>query len=283
MAHLQKHDLFATSDHYSSVSAQTGGQIALTIDDQGALGSKAIGTAAGNLPAYDANGQLYVPAMPQADNDAASKKYVEDLIAAGIWKSNTAAVVPNHAAATVTGLAVGKHVVDTTDKKVYTVTSVAGGTTGDTVTYDSGYLPTTPEIRVAEDTDKTWVFDVEGSSWIDTGSSNHSRLHAMTSTADHSAGTNKVFYSDGNGEVQELALGNQGTVLKSGGTGAAPTFGTLAIADLVNGVVTGSGAEPAAADFAGDADNTVRFVLGTNGNLFLAIKTSTGVKSVELS
>jgi hypothetical protein len=46
----------------------------------------------------------------------------------------------------------------------------------------------------------------------------------MTSTSDHTSGNYKVFYSNGSGEVVELALGVSGTVLVSNGATAAPIF-----------------------------------------------------------
>jgi hypothetical protein len=52
----------------------------------------------------------------------------------------------------------------------------------------------------------------------------HNRSHTITSTADHTAGNNKVFYSNGSGQVQELSLGVSGTMLVSTGTTLAPTF-----------------------------------------------------------
>ena len=52
----------------------------------------------------------------------------------------------------------------------------------------------------------------------------HTRSHAITSTSDHTAGNHKVFYSDGSGQIQELALGNSGEVLTSNGASAAPSF-----------------------------------------------------------
>jgi hypothetical protein len=54
----------------------------------------------------------------------------------------------------------------------------------------------------------------------------HDRSHAITSTSDHTAGNHKVFYSDGSGNIQELALGSSGQVLTSNGTSSAPSFAT---------------------------------------------------------
>ena len=52
----------------------------------------------------------------------------------------------------------------------------------------------------------------------------HDRSHAITSTADHTAGNWKVFHSNGSGQLAELALGADGTYLKSNGASAAPSF-----------------------------------------------------------
>ena len=56
----------------------------------------------------------------------------------------------------------------------------------------------------------------------------HDRSHAMTSTSDHTAGNWKVFHSNGSGQLVELALGADGTFLKSNGASIAPTFATPA-------------------------------------------------------
>jgi hypothetical protein len=52
----------------------------------------------------------------------------------------------------------------------------------------------------------------------------HARSHTMTSTSDHTAGNWSVFYSNGSGQVTELALGSANTILTSNGTSSAPTF-----------------------------------------------------------
>jgi len=53
----------------------------------------------------------------------------------------------------------------------------------------------------------------------------HDRSHTITSTSDHSAGTHKIFYSDGSGNIQELALGTADQFLKSNGPSTAPSWG----------------------------------------------------------
>jgi hypothetical protein len=85
------------------------------------------------------------------------------------------------------------------------------------------------------------------------GASVHTRSHTMSSTSDHTAGTWKSFYSDGSGNVAELALGTDGYYLQSTGTGSAPRWqlltaydhGTASTAQVVN-VCYGTGAAPTA-------------------------------------
>lgn len=53
----------------------------------------------------------------------------------------------------------------------------------------------------------------------------HNRSHTMTSINDHTAGTWKMFYSNGSGQVVEIPLSStSGYVLKSNGAAAAPTW-----------------------------------------------------------
>ena len=73
----------------------------------------------------------------------------------------------------------------------------------------------------------------------------HNRSHSVTSTSDHTAGNWKVFYSNGSGEVVELALGSSGQFLQSNGASSAPTFvtpGTLSDGDKGDITVSASGA-----------------------------------------
>lgn len=60
----------------------------------------------------------------------------------------------------------------------------------------------------------------------------HDRSHAITSTSDHTAGNWKVFYSNGSGQLVELAVGASGTVFKANGTSSAPTFSAIAASQL---------------------------------------------------
>jgi hypothetical protein len=56
----------------------------------------------------------------------------------------------------------------------------------------------------------------------------HARSHTMTSASDHTAGNWSVFYSNGSGQVTELALGSANTVLTSNGASSAPSFAAAA-------------------------------------------------------
>lgn len=59
----------------------------------------------------------------------------------------------------------------------------------------------------------------------------HSRGHTMTNASDHTASAWRVFYSNGDGGVVELALGANGTFLRSGGASVAPTFSAPPVPD----------------------------------------------------
>lgn len=76
-------------------------------------------------------------------------------------------------------------------------------------------------------------FDTEVSNNTDVAantSARHTRAHTMTSSSDHSGSGNwKVFYTNGGGIVTELALGADGTYLKSNGAAIAPSFATPSV------------------------------------------------------
>ncbi len=89
----------------------------------------------------------------------------------------------------------------------------------------------------------------------------HDRSHAITSTSDHTAGNHKVFYSDGSGQIQELALGNSGEVLTSNGATSAPSFaaasgGVSAIGTSAADILSVSGS-----DLVADDPNADRLVM----------------------
>lgn len=85
--------------------------------------------------------------------------------------------------------------------------------------------------RFKADVNSCWAWDNVGFVWVDllAGGAPHVRLHAMTSAQDHNANQWKMWYSDGGGppaQVQEVALGVAGTLIKSAGPAAPPTFTT---------------------------------------------------------
>jgi hypothetical protein len=232
-----------------------------------------------------ADGHIAVPTSGQTDAEVLSKQQVESLIAEGVWKSPAHSFVADHTSSSVGDggsggppLVVGDIVVNTTDQKVYEVTSIAGGQTGDLVTWDAGYTPTTQEVRINKLTDETWTYDTDTSAWINQGSSNHARQHAMTSTADHTAGNWKVFHSNGSGEVIELALPAAGAPLVGQGTSAAPVFGNMYLGDSV---VVAAGATPVDTDVSAWGNNTVGIVVGTGGRVFFTFKNATDVYYIE--
>jgi len=85
----------------------------------------------------------------------------------------------------------------------------------------------------------------------------HNQLHAMTSTSDHSAGTWKIFYSNGSGYVQELSLGSSGTYLRSNGTSSAPSWASPSVAesDPYAWKITGNSGTTPGTNFIGTTDN----------------------------
>lgn len=102
----------------------------------------------------------------------------------------------------------------------------------------------------------------------------HDKSHAMTSTANHTAGNWKTFHSNGSGEVVELALGVANAPLLGGGAAAAPAFGALLLAaDKVDA----AGATPVDADVSAWANNTFGAVIGTGGRVWFAFKNAADV------
>lgn len=92
----------------------------------------------------------------------------------------------------------------------------------------------------------------------------HARLHTMGGTLDHNAGTHKVFYSDAAGQVQELALGANGTVLKSLGAASAPQFGAPGAASSIITDLTGTAWRVL---YINGTGNVVELALGANGTV----------------
>jgi len=89
----------------------------------------------------------------------------------------------------------------------------------------------------------------------------HDRSHAITSASDHTAGSNKIFYSDNTGAITELALGANGTVLTSSGATSAPTFSTPAASGITAvGASTADVLSVSGSDLVADDPNADRIV-----------------------
>jgi len=93
----------------------------------------------------------------------------------------------------------------------------------------------------------------------------HPRLHTMTSNIDHSATGWRMFYSNASGYVTELGLGTSGQVLQSTGATSAPSWATPNGGSGVTGRVTfWSGTNTLSSDAEMFWDNTNKVLgLGT--------------------
>ena len=96
---------------------------------------------------------------------------------------------------------------------------------------DSG-LTTGNVIRASGATTFAWAKLGHGDLDGITEDNHHVRSHAMTGASDHSAGNNKMFYSNATGFVSEIAHGAANTFMVSTGVSSAPAWRTLIEADL---------------------------------------------------
>lgn len=129
---------------------------------------------------------------------------------------------PVTARSTMNFTGAGVSVADTGGK---TTVTIAGGAGHDPVTVtDSASINFT---LTGQDVTAVAIFGT-GSGTVAEGNHSHAQLHdrshAMTGTSDHTATNWRVFYSNGSGQVAELALGSSGTYLKSNGASSIPSF-----------------------------------------------------------
>lgn len=294
--HNQGHALNA-ADHTVGTTAATDQLVLVGTDDAPAVvevnvDAPGVGAAAATIVRRAADGHIAAPTSGQTDGEVLTQGQVIALIAAGVFRPQVHSVVADHTAATVgdttpTGdqtsnvaLFVGAIVINTTDDKLYTVTSIAGGTTGNLVTYDAGVVPITAEFRTSTSSEHQWVFDTEGAVWVDTGVSSHTQLHAMTSTADHSANNWKIHFSNGANQVVELALGTARAPLLAAGAAAAPIFGALL---LGSAVISAAGTTPIDTDVSAEPNDSHGVIIGTGGRIWNYFKNATDVYYVELT
>lgn len=289
-SHDKKHGIIASDDHNVGSTAAANEVNVIGTNSVPAIVEVAVeapgaASTTSKIVRRATDGHIAVPTSGQADNEVLSKQQVEDLITSGIWKSAIHSAVADHTAATVgdggsggPSLTTGDMVINTTDEKIYTVVSGTGN--GSAVTWDSGVLPTTAEVRLAELDNHTWIFDTDAGAWVDSGASTHSQQHAMSSTSDHSAGNWKLFYSNGSGQVAELALGSAGTPLLGQGTTAAPVFGSLKMASAV---INAAGATPVDTDVSSVATDSFGIIKGTGGRIWQFFKNSSDVYYTEMT
>lgn len=75
-------------------------------------------------------------------------------------------------------------------------------------------------------------------SGLHSNASDHTRSHAITGTSDHTANNWKVWYSNGSGQVTELALPATAVPLVGNGATSAPTFTALTVPGGGTGLTT---------------------------------------------
>ena len=233
------------------------------------------------------SGHIAVPTSGQAAAEVLSRQQVEELVSSGVWRSPVHSLVPDHTSSSVgdmgTGgpsLEVGDIVINSTTQKIHKVLSIAGGTTGDKVSWDIGYLPTTQEVRIDKLTDNTITYDMDTQTWFSQGASSHSRQHSITSSSDHTAGLNKMFYSDNSGTVCEIPLTVKNSPLLSNGINSPPTFGAMKIAPAI---VNSAAADPADNEVNSWDTDTFGVVRTTNGKMFFTFKDIADVYYVEMN
>ncbi len=106
-------------------------------------------------------------------------------------------------------------------------------------------------------------------------SSSHTRSHTVTNTSDHTATADRFFISDNSGNVIEIALGADGTVLLGKGTTTSPAFGKVDLtADVENDLPVAEGGTGASTAQA--AIDTLSAVSGATNEHVLTKDTGTG-------
>lgn len=288
--HNKQHGILVSDDHTPGTAPAAGEVNLIGTDNSPALvetvleAPGAVSTTS-KIVRRSNTGHIAVPGSGQSANEVLTKAQVEAMLTDGIYKPSVHSVVDNHTSAIVgngtTGgvaLVVGDIVINKTDKKLYTVT--AGTGTGASVTWDAGVSPVTAQVRLDRTLDVEWIYDAEANVWLDRGSSSHTRAHAMTNVADHTATPHRVFYANASGVVSELALGTANAPLLSKGTAVPPVFGTLCFAETT---IVSATAIPSDTDFAAVPVNTIGIVRGSAGGIWAFYKNVTDVYYVELT
>ena len=289
--HNMKHALNSTDDHGPGTTPNAGEfKIVATKDDATIVeitveAPNPTVFTPGMIPERGNAGQLYVPTSPTVGNHATSKTYVDTVIASGPWKTTLFhSAVADHALDTVgdgaTGgpaLVVGDVVLNTTDKKYYTVTAGTGA--GNVVTWNAGVKPTLMGFWGEKLTDATWQYDPDADVWVNKGATAHNRVHAITSPTDHSATAWRIFFSNAGGVITELPLGAKNTVLISGGANVNPLFSTLKEYPTL---VICAGDTPVSSDFSAVEVDTRGLCKTSTGRYYSFFKDSVNVFATEM-
>lgn len=191
----------------------------------------------------------------QVDNSGVSMRIVEMMdenASSGasnevIFKSSTGIIWLGGASArTALGLAIG------TDVLAYDANAVSGDTnagvptgiwdfTSGTATISnadilSSLSGASNEFLASTGTDGIWVSPVSAGAALSLVIGTDVQAYNADLDSLSGVGNDKVFYSDGSGDIQEVTLGSSGLYLQSAGTGSAPIWATTAV------VAGGSGA-----------------------------------------
>ena len=280
--HHMQHSITSTEDHKGGTPAGVGEYNVLGTSDAGNLvevkveAPNIVTFLLNNIVVRSTAGHIFVPATPTNNQHAASKVYVDTVLTSGPWKPVVHSAVPVHNVSTVgngtTGgnaLVPGSRVINLTDSKVYTVTAGTGN--GSTVTWDAGVLYNTVAIAPVDFPDAQWQFDPQTNTWTNQGATNHSRMHSIISVTDHSANPWKMFFSNASGNIAEVALGGQYTMLQSGGAAQNPSFTLIG---MFPSIVNCAGADPVTTDVATLPNDCYFFAKTSTGRYAFGLKTS---------
>jgi len=299
-AHLKLHGLADLDNHLPGTKPSNNNEFMLVGTNHDGDLAELLAEAPGSIPASGsvarrgAGGHMVVPENATGQQ-AISAAQVTQMIADGPQSGVVEDAVADHEASSVTGLAVGMKYINTTDGKIYTVTSVTGGTTGDAAEWDDGRKPTTNETWWNSETESDWMFNPAADSWLNKGSAAHSQFHGLTSTSDHGVSDYKfgIAYtqqvgstSDGAVSILPMVDGSgapsvyQGAPLLSDGAGK-PVFGGMFLAAAA---VTCAGLVPDESDFTAWRTNMSGFAKTSDNKWFHVLKiANTEIVAVELS
>lgn len=276
VVHQKKHGIISADDHVPGSTASPGKFNVVGTDDQGALGElpvEAIDQSTpvrGEIVRRGTGGQILLPLNNAAGRQAISYEQALDLAGNGPWWGSVIGAYPDRTSPSIVDLAVNDAIIETNSNKIFKVLELTNGSTGATVTWDTGWLPDRDVIVLNTGTGSEWMYSVANDEWRDMGSSGHPREHNIVSSADHIVTSNQygILYTmnDGTkGVVSVLQMVDEstgtsnvavGSPLISAGNGL-PIFGQLRIAATIP---LAGDTEPTMADLSTMANNTIAVV-----------------------